>query len=214
MSFRLLSVVVLCSSLVVGACGRNSSPSAPSSTSGPTTPLPSLESMLADKVLGQSQAPVTIIEYSSLSCPHCGDFHVNTLPLLKTGYLDTGKVKLIYRDYPLDGVALSASMIARCSGDRYFGALERLYQSQSTWSHSNDWVGALKQTVAPIGMTSADVDACLAYRELQNGILGMSDVGTNEFGVRATPTLIINGQKYEGAPAWSDLEAILRNLGA
>lgn len=208
-TFALAAAVAATVSLV--ACGSHS-PAAPSAPS--TVSLPTLDSMMSDKVIGQSDAPITIIEYSSLTCPHCAAFHTDLLPLLQAGYLDTGKAKLIYRDYPLDVTALDAAMVARCSGDRYFDVLGRLYQSQSTWAQASSLAAALKQVVAPVGMTSAVVDACLADKDLQNAILAMESTGTGTFGVRATPTFIINGQKYEGAPSWSDFQSIMKELGA
>jgi protein-disulfide isomerase len=89
--------------------------------------------MLADKVLGDRAAPITIIEYSSLTCPHCADFHALTLPQIKAAYIDPGKARLIYRDFPLDNnAALSAAMVARCSVDNYFVVLDLLYKTQAS----------------------------------------------------------------------------------
>ena len=95
----------------LAACGGKS-PSSPSPSPDPGVTLPSLESMMADKTVGSAAAPITMIEYSSLSCSHCADFHSQTLPQIKSNYIDAGQVRLIYRDYPLDdGVTLSASMV-------------------------------------------------------------------------------------------------------
>jgi protein-disulfide isomerase len=194
--------------LAVAACGGNTSPSAPAPT--PTTPLPKLDDMLAEKVMGDPAAPVTMIEYSSLTCSHCGDFNVITLPLLKATYIDTSRMKLVYRDFPLDNGAMSASMVARCSGDRFFTVIGRLYEQQNTWSLSADVTAGLKKVVAPLGMTSDDVDACLADGDLRNGILGIRNAGAQQFGVNATPTFIVNGRVIVGALSYAEFDAVIK----
>jgi protein-disulfide isomerase len=190
------------------ACGGNS-PAAPSSSGGDAVVPP-------DMVLGSATAPVTMIEYSSLTCSHCADFHSQTLPLIKSDYIDQGKVKLIYRDYPLDnGAALSAAMVARCSGDRFFTVVDLLYQSQASWAGSSNVTSALKSVVAPTGMTGAEVDACLARTDLRAGIQAMRTAGTNTYGVTATPTFIIQGKtqkKVEGAWPYGTFVLIFQEL--
>jgi len=132
--------MALCLLVLAWACGTTPSapsappPSSPAPSAGPVTTLPSLQDMLADKVLGSAAAPVAIIEYSSLTCPHCASFHKDTLPQIRTTYIDTNKVRLVYRDYPLDQAALSAAMIARCSGERYFAAVDLLFATQNAWA--------------------------------------------------------------------------------
>jgi protein-disulfide isomerase len=190
------------------ACGGKS-PTSPSSTVDPGVTLPSLDSMLADKVLGGGAAPVTMIEYSSLSCSHCADFHAQTLPQIKSNYIDPGQVKLVFRDFPLDdGATLFASMVARCSGDRFFTVVDLLFKSQATWAGSSNVASALKSVVAPTGMTGAEVDACLARTDLKTGIQSMRAQGVSTYGVSGTPTFIINGQKVVGAAPYSTFVAI------
>ena len=188
------------------ACG-GTSPAAPSSPGGDAVVPP-------DMVLGSAEAPVTMIEYSSLTCSHCADFHSQTLPLIKADYIDQGKVKLIYRDYPLDnGAALSAAMVARCSGDRFFTVIDLLYASQASWAGSSNVASALKSVVAPTGMTGAEVDACLARTDLRAGIQAERIQGLNTYGVTATPTFIINNsQKVEGAMPYATFASIFNNL--
>src|SRR5262249_57342023 len=97
-----------------------------------------------DRILGKPDAPITIVEYASLTCPHCAAFERDTLPKLKTQYIDTGKVKLIYRDFPLDSRATLAAMIARCAPrDRYFGFVDAFFRSQDQWARSEDPVRSL-----------------------------------------------------------------------
>jgi protein-disulfide isomerase len=197
----------------LGACASRSSPTEPSPPAGPSAPLPAIEDMLAEKVMGDPAAPISMIEYSSLTCSHCADFHLTTLPLIKTYYIDTGKVKLVYRDFPLDtGAALSASMVGRCSGDRFFMVIDLLYRNLAAWAGSSNVANALKTVVAPTGMTAVEVDTCLASTELRNGILAIRSRGQAEFGVRATPTFIINGQKIEGALPYGSFAAIFQGI--
>lgn len=208
----------LCALTLQWACGGGSTPSSPS-TSSPTpspvassTPLPSLDVMLADKVLGNPAAGVALIEYSSLTCPHCASFHKSTLPQIETAYITPGKVMLVYRDFPLDEAALSAAMIARCSGERYFAVLDLLFDTQGSWAGSADTVGALKTAVAPAGLSSTTVDACLARADLRSGILRIQATGQSDYGVRATPTFIVGGQTIVGALPFADFDAILKRL--
>jgi protein-disulfide isomerase len=168
--------------------------------------------MLADKVMGDPAARVALVEYASLTCPHCASFHEGTLAQIKAAYIDTGKVKLVYRDYPLDETALSAAMIARCSGDKYFSVLDLLYAGQGVWALSADTVGALKRAVAPAGVSSATVDACLARGDLRSGVLQIKADGLSQYGVRATPTFIVGGQMIVGDVPFADFDAILRKL--
>jgi protein-disulfide isomerase len=168
--------------------------------------------MLSEKVLGSQVAPVTMIEYSSLTCSHCGDFHVGTFQFLKTTYIDTGQVKFVYRDFPLNEPAIVASMVARCSGDRYFSTLDALFAAQSAWAYVTDYTGGIKKVVAGLGMTSDDVDACLALTELRSGILAIKQAGVAEHGVSATPTFVVNNQKVVGALSYAEFTALIRSF--
>jgi protein-disulfide isomerase len=153
-----------------------------------------------EHVLGDENAPVTMIEYASLTCPHCAAFHNEALPEIKEKLIDTGKLKLIYRDYPLDGVALRAAAIAQCAGeDRYFGVLGLLFKSQMTWARSDDPIGAIKEVVRFGGMTGDAVDACIADQELIDGIVGSRMTGEQEFNVSSTPSFILDGETIQGA---------------
>ncbi len=194
--------------LSLAGCGGNSSPTAPST---PSATLPSMDVMLAEKVMGDTAAPVTMIEYSSLGCPHCADFHASTLPQIKSAYIDTGKVKLVYRDFPIGNDAMAAAMVARCSGNGYFAVIDLLYKGQSSWAGASDLAGALKRIVAPAGMSGAEVDTCLANTDLKNGIINIQITGQNQFGVNATPTFIINGQKVVGAQPFATFDGIIRS---
>ena len=156
---------------------------------------------LADRVLGNPDAPVTIIDYSSLTCPHCAEFHNTTLPQIKKEYLDTGKAKLIFRDFPFDQWALKASALARCAPkERYYPLLDVLFKQQNVWSRAADPAKALKQIGALAGVPEAAVDACWASKELTDGILQIQIDGSVKDKVEATPTFVINGkEKISGA---------------
>jgi protein-disulfide isomerase len=208
----LAAALAACALLQACANDFASSASSPASPTPSNVQLPALDVMLADKVLGNAAATVTMIEYSSLTCPHCADFHASTLPQIKAAYLDTGKVKLIYRDFPLDTAAVSAAMVARCSGDRFFTVLERLYQTQSTWASGSNATAGLKTAVAPVGITADVVDACLALADLRNGILSMRAAGQSEHAVTGTPTFIIGGQTLVGAWPFANFDSLLRSL--
>jgi len=168
--------------------------------------------MLSEKVLGSPTAPVTMIEYSSLTCSHCGDFDVVTFPLLKTAYVDTGRMKFVFRDFPLNEAAIAASMVARCSGDRFFSVIDALFTAQASWAYATDYKGGIKNVVAPLGMTANDVDACLASTELRNGIQAIKDGGAQNFGVSATPTFVINGRTVIGALSYAEFAAIIESF--
>ena len=169
---------------------------------------------LEERSLGDSNAPLTIYEYSSLGCPHCKAFHKNTLPMVMEEFIDTGKVRLVYRDYPLGNRAMAAAMIARCAPqERYFGMLELFFQKQSDWSQSEDAIGALTAVAKFGGLSSDDVMACLQDQDLLNGIRTRAEAGSDEFGIEATPTFIIGdtGEKIEGAMGPDEFRKVLND---
>jgi protein-disulfide isomerase len=150
--------------------------------------------------LGNPNAPVTIIEYASLTCPHCAHFQKEVLPKLKERYIAPGKVRLVYRDFPLDQRALAASVLAHCAGpDRYFGFLDVLFQTQESWAAADDYVAALKRIGKLGGMTEDQMDACFANEKLTNQILQSRLDAQNKYDVSSTPTFIIGGKAYAGA---------------
>jgi protein-disulfide isomerase len=166
-----------------------------------------------ERALGDPNAPVTVIEYASLTCPHCAHFHNDVLPDLKERYIETGKVRLVYRDFPLDERALMAAALAHCAGpDRYFGFLDVLFQTQAGWARADDYLGALKKLGKLGGMTDAQMDQCLADQELTDGILQTRIDGQNEHQVSSTPTLVINGEVYPGAREIDELSALIDPL--
>jgi protein-disulfide isomerase len=167
----------------------------------------------SEQTLGDPDAPVTIIEYASLTCPQCAQFHNEVLPDLKERYIETGRVQLIYRDFPLDERALMAAALAHCAGpDRYFGFLDVLFETQSGWARADDGVGALKKLGKLGGMSDEQMDQCLADEQLANGILQTRLDGQNEHQVSSTPTLVINGEVYPGSRSIDALSEVIEPL--
>jgi protein-disulfide isomerase len=179
----------------------------------PEATFDSVEIAADDYTLGKADAPVTLVEYASLTCPHCADFHNNVLPEIKKEFIDTGKVRLVYRDFPLDRIALAGSMIAQCSGrDRYFGFLQVLFQSQSQWVRASNPIEALAQIARLGGVTQAEVDACLKNEAQEKAILQKRLDASNRYKINSTPTLIINGRKFPGGLSLPHFKAVLDGI--
>ncbi|MGB0682734.1 MAG: DsbA family protein [Magnetovibrionaceae bacterium] len=159
-----------------------------------------LEAAMKERVLGDPNAPVTLIEYSSLGCPHCASFHADSLPLIKQNYIDTGKVKLVMRDFPLGGAAFAASMLARCvPEERFFGMIETIFKTQNQWGRSENPRASLINIARLAGLSTEDANACLESRELYGALQNQAKNGQAEHGVNSTPTFIIDGEKIVGA---------------
>lgn len=204
MNKRYISMVLVLA-LVIGATAAW--------ISVPHAELPTAQDALMDRVLGEDDAPITIIEYSSLTCPHCAAFHKDTFPLIKKNYIDTGKVRFIMRDFPFDRAALFASMMARCvAPDRYYGVLDVLFRSQDKWSRAEDPLQSLGQVGRMVGLGEEDFRSCLANRELMDGVIESRRVGEQEHEVGSTPTFVINGEVLSGAVPYEEFEKILDPL--
>lgn len=185
--------------------------SAPAQSAAPATTA----DKLADRVLGDPKAAVTILDYSSMTCPHCAHFHTDILPKIKEKYIDTGKVKLVFRDFPFDQAALRASQLARCApAERYFPLLDVLFKSQPQWSRAADPTKALAQYGKLAGMGQDTIDSCFADNALADGILGIRMTGDKQFKVEATPTFILNDGKarIEGAQSFETFAAAIDKL--
>jgi len=188
---------------------------APAATEAAPAPKPvarfgAIEIGAGEFVLGKPDAPVTIVEYASLTCPHCARFHTEVLPVLKKEFIDTGKLRLVYRDFPLDRLALTASMVARCAGqERYFGFLDAFYAGQSGWARSSDPIAALAGIARLGAMAQPDFDACLNDRTVADAVLKQRLEVEKTFNIDATPTLIVNGDKYSGALTLDEIKAIM-----
>ncbi|HEY4471178.1 MAG TPA: DsbA family protein [Stellaceae bacterium] len=155
----------------------------------------------SDRILGKADAPITIIEYASLTCPHCAHFDVTVLPKLKEKWIDTGKAKLILRDYPLDEPALRAAMVARCApADRFYPLIDTFFAQQEQWVTSRDYRAALEKLVKLGGMSDKEFKGCISDKKLEDQVAQSRLTASQQLGVDATPTFFINGKKFDGAP--------------
>lgn len=163
-----------------------------------------------DRILGAADAPVTIIEYSSLTCPHCASFHSATLPQVKTNWIDTGRARLVYRHYPLDRLALRAAAAANCiEGDGFFGFLDVLFNNQQQWSRNPDPLGALQRFAGLAGLSPEAFEACVADEATITRILEIQTDGRDTYEVASTPSFVINGRRVVGARSYEEFDAAL-----
>ncbi len=179
---------------------------------GPTAEELMRPGPLPDLVLGKADAPVTIIEYASMTCPHCANFHKTTYPALKTKYIDTGKVRFIFREFPLDELAVAASMLARCAGgDKAIAMIDVLFASQDKWAVRQP-IPVLMQIAKQAGFTEKKFDECLKDQKLYNDLMAMRERGTKDYKVESTPTLFINGKMQKGGATIEELEKLIEPL--
>jgi protein-disulfide isomerase len=168
-----------------------------------------------DRILGNPDAPITIVEYASLTCPHCAHFTNDVLPELKKKWIDTGKAKLVLRDYPLDEPALRAAMVARCAPpDRFYAYVDTFFGSQEKWVTARDYRDALARLVKLGGMSRDEFDKCLNNTALENKIVEARLIASKELVVNSTPTFFINGTKFTGAPTVEEFDKVLSGLSA
>ena len=156
---------------------------------------------IIDMVQGAEDAPITVIEYASFTCPHCARFHSDVYKLLRKNYIDTGKIKFIFREVYFDKYGMWASMIARCSGpDRFFGMTDLILNSQSTWARAGDdlaIVEALRKIGRLSGMEDAALDSCLQDGNKLRALVGWYKENAQRDGIQSTPSFLIDGQPYK-----------------
>ena len=151
-----------------------------------------------DVVLGSANAPVTIVEYASMTCPHCAHFAETTFPVLKQRYIDTGKVRYTLREFPLDQLSTAGFMLARCAGkDKYMAIVEALFAKQSEWM-VKDPVPRLEAIARQFGFSEESFKQCLTNQKLEDDILAVRDHAATKLGVQSTPTFFVNGKKLVG----------------
>ena len=194
------------------------SPGSPEAA-GPYQMLADAQSVLQitkdDRILGSLEAPITIVEYASLTCPHCAHFANDVLPEIKKEWIDTGKAKLVLRDFPLDEPALRAAMITHCAPpDRYYAFADTFFAAQEKWVRSTDYREALARLAKLGGMGKEEFDACLANTALENKIVEGRLKASQELNVDSTPTFFVNGSKLAGAPTLEEFEKLLSSLAA
>jgi protein-disulfide isomerase len=164
---------------------------------------------LPDKSLGKADAPVTVIEYASTTCSHCAHFANTTFEPFKKKYIDTGKVYFIMREFPFDPRAEAGFMLARCAGDNYFPMIEVLFKQQEEWARAKNASEALLKIARLAGFSQESFNACLTDQKLLDKVRAVRDRASKEFGVDATPTFFINGDKYAGALDIDQMSAII-----
>ena len=167
---------------------------------------------LPEQSFGSADAPVTVIEYASLTCGHCRNFHLTTWPALKEKYVDTGQVRFIIREFPFDPRASAGFMLARCSGeDNWYATLDLHYRSQEQWARASDATGALKSIMGMTGMSGDEVESCLTDQALLDKITAVAETG-KKLGVDSTPTFFVNGKPYKGSMTIEQFSDILDPL--
>jgi protein-disulfide isomerase len=174
----------------------------------PTVPVADLmkPSPLGEMSMGDEKAPITVIEYASMTCPHCAHFSEVTYPELKKRYIDTGKVRFIFREFPLDQLAAAGFILARCAGpDKFFPLVETLFAQQ------RDWV--VQRPLAPLmaiakqaGLSQQAFEACLDNKEMLEGMEKVRNQAAEKFGVNSTPTFFVNGKRLAGALSIEEME--------
>ena len=230
----LASLVAVPAAIMLASCsdsGEQAAAPAPAEPATPATPAPAAPAadapnaagsvdmakllepgVLPEMALGAQDAPVTVVEYASMTCPHCATFHATTLPELKTKYIDTGKVRMIFREFPFDPRAEAAFMLARCSKDNYFPMIDVLFRQQEGWAAVQNARDALLQIAKLAGFSQESFEACLTDQKLLEDVRSVRERGAKEFGVDSTPTFFINGNRYPGALSIAEMSAIIDPL--
>jgi protein-disulfide isomerase len=166
-----------------------------------------------DRMLGNPDAPITIVEYASLTCPHCAHFATEVLPKLREKWIDPGKARLVFRAFPLDEAALRAEMVARCAPpERYFPLIETLFAAQDKWVVAKDWHGALERIARLAGIGKKEFDACLADKALEDQVAQSRLTAAQQLGVNSTPSFFINSTKFNGEPTFEAFDKLLSGM--
>jgi protein-disulfide isomerase len=164
---------------------------------------------LPDIVEGQANAPVTIVEYASMTCSHCAAFHHDVYPELKKKYVETGKVKFILREFPLDPLATAAFMLARELGDKRDAAVDLLFSQQKNWAFADKPLDGLANVLKQTGLGQEKFEAVLKDQALYENVNKVRDRAAEKFGVNSTPTFFVNGDKYGGEIGLEDWDKIV-----
>ncbi|WP_349775084.1 DsbA family protein [Frigidibacter sp. SD6-1] len=169
--------------------------------------------LVPDMILGDQNAPVTVVEYASFTCPHCANFHDTVYDEFKKNYIDTGKVKFVYREVYFDKYGLWAAMVARCGGpEKYFGISDMLYDGQRDWLASGADQGIadeLRKIGLKAGMTADQVNACLNDNDKAKAMVTAYQTNATNDNVKGTPTFLINGELHSGEMSYADFAALL-----
>lgn len=167
-------------------------------------------SPLGDRILGRADAPVTLIEYASATCPHCAEFHKTVLPQIKSEYIDTGKVKFIFREFPLDQKALAVFMLTRClPEEKFFSTTDIVFQRQEVWAKASNPGIEITKIMAMAGMDKAAFEACLNNEAMAKAIGEHTRKSAQDFSIKGTPALFVNGQYVDGHKDMGDVKKAL-----
>jgi protein-disulfide isomerase len=168
-----------------------------------------------DRILGKADAPITIIEYASLTCPHCAHFEVDVLPKLQQKWIDTGKAKLVLRDFPLDALALAAAMVARCAPpEKFYPLVDTFFAQQEQWAAAHDPRAALEKLAKVAGIGDKQFKTCTEDKKLEDQVVQTRLTAAQQLGVNSTPSFFVNGQKFEGAPTFEAFDQLLSGVAA
>lgn len=168
-------------------------------------------SMVSEITLGNPDAPVTMIEYASFTCPHCRSFHENVFDQFKADYVDTGKVHFLYREVYFDRFGLWAAMLARCDEDKYFGITDMIYEQQREWIGDGDpaaIAGNLRRIGKAAGLTDEQLDACLSDADKAKAMVAVYQQNAQADGINSTPSFVIDGEKFSNM-SYDELKQIL-----
>ena len=167
-------------------------------------------SPLGDRAIGNDDAPVVMIEYASATCPHCAEFHEKLLPQIKTEYIDTGKIRFIFREFPLDQLALGAFMLARCvPEDKYFATIDLMFKRQRIWAQAKNPADELFKITQMAGMDQAGFEVCVQRKDLAKAIVETSKKAAKDFAIKGTPAIFVNGQFVDAHEDMSAVKAAL-----
>ena len=170
-----------------------------------------------DRILGKPDAPITIFEFASLTCPHCAAFDQDTLPKLKTDWIDTGKARLIFRDFPLDQSAVRAATLARCAPpEQFYAFIDALFHSQANWARSapSELDAALGKLAKLAGMSDEQYATCMKSEAAQKQVLNSRLEAEHQYNVSSTPTFYINGTRMVGAQPYTEFEKVLNQVAS
>jgi protein-disulfide isomerase len=168
---------------------------------------------LGDVALGPADAKVTIIEYASMTCPHCAAFHQETWPELKKRWVDTCKVRFVLREFPLDPLATAGFMLARCDGEsKYYPIVDLLFSQQRAWAYAERPLDALRQMMKQAGFSQEKFDSCLKDQKLYDAVNAVKNRGMDVFKVESTPTFFINGQRHPGNLSIDEIEKVIKPI--
>lgn len=185
---------------------------APTQTAGECKQKETFDITAADHTLGKADAPITVVEYASMTCPHCARFTTDVFPQFKKDYIDTGHVRYVFREFPLDRVALAASVAGRClAHDAYIPYVEMMYGEIQNWATAQDPRAAIKEMARRAGMSGEDFEKCMSTEDDAKKIVAIQKVAVDDYCINGTPTFFMNGKKLaSGEISYSELDEKLR----